>query len=567
MNIDYSRKFLFLLFVMCLLNAVIPNPTYSLVNEEEQGAKPKVAANANINAWIIVAGDRESDHSLYYCIENGCDEVYDILLGLGYPTSSIYYLAEDWDGSLPSRATATSEKVNIQSAIETWAADKVSSTYGLGIFLFDHGGTGSMSLPGSNLRDYQLDDYLNTLEAATGMTRSVIVYEACHSGSFIDPVSKSNRIVVCATDSAHSSYPTADLTTAVFTEAFWSSISVGYSIGEAFENAKANVDAAGLGDYQKPWIDDNHDELGHTVDPWGQLPYWGDGYDALDVYINQPLIIKPWLTIEMCPIRQYITPELRTLPISIQIKNNDSALKYVRAIVTPPDWTPPIPRVNPDDPYDPEIPYFPEDVFSDSFFDVFFTLSESASGTHTYTASLSIPGLIKQFGDNEGDFGIRFAAKTESGVVAPMVPSVITINEEGEAPVDTIPPTISLSSPSSNNELSGMINITATGDDDQALDKIQILLDGVLLKDNEMPLFYPYPETLCSLDTGNYTDGIYNITAIAIDDSGNRAQQTVFVRFHNETPAPFDYQPYLIGAGIGVGVSLFGSLIFKRKKK
>ncbi len=148
-----------------------------------------------------------------------------------------------------------------------------------------------------------------------------------------------------------------------------------------------------------------------------------------------------------------------------------------------------------------------------------------------------------------------------------MVPSVITINEEGEAPVDTILPTISLSSPASNDALGGIINITATGDDNQALDKIQLLLDGVLLKEEEMPLFYPYPATLFSLDTGNYTDGIYNITAIAIDGSGNRAQQTVFVRFTNETRPPFDFQPYLIGAGIGVGVSLFGSLIFKHRKK
>ncbi len=552
---------------MCFTNVLISNPVTVMGTKMESNLEPKTAANANINAWIIVAGDRESDHELYYCIENGCEEVYDIILGLGYPASNIYYLADDWDGSLPSRASNTSEKVNIQYAIEIWAADKVTSTYGLGIFLFDHGGTGSMSLPGSNLRDYQLDDYLTTLETSTGMTRSVIVYEACHSGSFIDPVSKSNRIVVCATDSAHSSYPTADLTTAVFTEAFWSSISVGYSIGEAFENAKANVDAAGLGDYQKPWIDDNHDELGHTVDPWGQLPYWGDGYDALDVYIKRPIMFIPWLYIEMCPAPQYVASDLRTLPISIKVTNNDTEVKYVRAIVTPPDWAPPIPRIDPNDPYDPEIVYFPETSYADSFFDVFFTLTSSAAGSHLYEASLSVAGLIKLFGRAEGDFGITFMAKTESGVVAPMVSSVITLNEDGTAPIDQTPPTIFLNSPRSNDEITGSINITAEGDDDQALDKIQILLDGEVVNENEMPPYYPYPEVVFNLDTSTYTNGIHNITAIAIDESGNQVQTTVLVNFQNASPLNFDYQPYLIGAGIGIAVSIVGSLVFKRKKK
>ncbi|TFH28611.1 MAG: hypothetical protein E4G98_05145, partial [Promethearchaeota archaeon] len=185
----HSKKFMILLLSLCLMNyatALLNNPLNGQKSDMTLDYTAKAATNANINAWIIVAGDRESDHSLYYCIESGCEEVYDILLGLGYSADNIYYMADDWDGSLPSIAKNTSEKVHIQYAIETWAADKVSSSLGLGIFLFDHGGTDSMSLPGSNLVDSQLDSYLSTLEADTGMTRSVIVYEACHSGSFIN---------------------------------------------------------------------------------------------------------------------------------------------------------------------------------------------------------------------------------------------------------------------------------------------------------------------------------------------------------------------------------------------
>ncbi len=488
----YSKILVSVFFSICMFNSINILTHFSFFigeTDNNQGTEPNPAVNININAWIIVAGDRESDHSLYYCIENGCEEVYDILEDLGYAADRIYYLAEDWDGSLPARASATSEKTNIQYAIETWAADKVSSSLGLGIFLFDHGGTNSMSLPGANLYDTDLNTYLNNLESATGMTRSVIVYEACHSGSFIDPVSKDNRIVVCATDSAHSSYPTADLTSAVFTEAFWSSISVGYSIGEAFENARANVNAAGLFEYQKPWIDDNHDEIGHEVNILGHLPNGGDGVDALNSHIRPPLLIKQWVVMQFIPLPQYITPIDRILPISISVLNNDTDLKYIRAVITPPHWEPPIPRSSPCDPNDPEIIYFPEQEYASSFYIVPFVFNGTAGGVPTFTASVNVQALIKSFGENEGDFGITYMAKTESGVVAQMVPSVLTMNEGGEAPADITPPTLEILNPTSDETLSGELKIRVQGNDDQALEKITILIDGEEVNETNMPSY------------------------------------------------------------------------------
>ncbi|MHA1766109.1 MAG: C13 family peptidase [Promethearchaeota archaeon] len=572
-----SKIFITLLLSICMINSVSILAVYSLNNAKADlnlDSKPEPAINANINAWIIVAGDRESDHALYYCIENGCDEVYDVLLGLGYLASDIYYMAANWDGSLPSRATNTSERTSIKYAIETWAADKVSSSLGLGIFLFDHGGTNSMSLPGPNLWDTSLNTYLNNLEAATGMTRSVIVYEACHSGSFINPVSKDNRIVVCATDSTHSSYPNAALTSAVFTEAFWSSISVGYTIGEAFENARVNVIAAGYGSVQKPWIDDNHDEMGHEVDTWGHLPNGDDGNDALNVHIRPPLLMRPFVRFKICPIRWFIKLDARATQLSVIVENNDTDIEYVKAVIVPPDWEPQIPVIDPQDPYDPEILFFQEQGFTDSYFDVFFTLYEAAAGSYNFTATLNLDDLKKKLGEPDGDFGIRFMAKTESNVVSEIMPSVMTINEDGEAPTDQTPPTVSITNPETNLEISDIINITAEGNDDQALDKIQILLDGTLLNETGMPSYYPYPEARYQLDTSKYENGIHNITAIAIDESGNQAQISVFVNFQNnlDDGSGFqmiiaDFYPYLIGAGIGIGISIIGSLLFRRKRK
>lgn len=269
----------------------------------------------------------------------------------------------------------------------------------------------------------------------------------------------------------------------------------------------------------------------------------------------------------MCPIRQYIKPDQRTMSISIMVNNNDTVLKYVSAVITPPGWEPPKPSINPDDPDDPEILYFPEDSYSDSFFDVWFTISTTTVGSYNFTASLNIQALLNQFNRTDGDYRITFMAKTESNRVAQMVPSVITINEDGEAPIDLIPPTVSITNPTANLDINDTVNITVKGDDDQVLDKIQILLDGELLNETKMPSYYPYPEAVYSLDTSKHVNGIHNITAIAIDESGNQKQTSVFVNFENSLILNFDYIPYLIGAGIGVGISLVSSLIFRRKKK
>ncbi|QEE17464.1 C13 family peptidase [Promethearchaeum syntrophicum] len=569
MSKNKNRIVIFILFSVLVINStcvITVNSMNHMTIDTKGDSLPKAAVNANINAWIIVAGDRESDHALYYAIENGCDEVYDILVGLGYAESKIYYLAEDWDGSLPAKASDTSEKGNIQYAIETWAADKVNSVLGLGIFLFDHGGTNVMGLPGPNLYDTELNSYLNTLEADTGMTRSVIVYEACHSGSFIDPVSKDNRIVICATDSVHSSYANSMGTSAVFTEAFWSSISVGYSLGEAFENAKANVVAAGYIDSQKPWIDDNHDEIGHEVDYWGHLPNGGDGNDALNLHINPPMLVAPWIYMDMIPLPQYIDPDTSTVNISIRVGNNNSRIEHVRVQVIPPGWQPPVPVVDPYDPFDPEIYYFPTLPASYNVLLARDTVSDD--GEHgDYIATIRPDALMKLFGTAEGDYRLLFEAKTEDHVVTPIVSSSLTINEDGEAPDDLIPPTITIINPVNDAIYNGTIDVTARGNDDQALDKIQLLIDGKLLNETTMPSYLPYPEAAFGLDTSKYTNEVHNITAIAYDEAGNKEQTSVFVNFKNSVILNFNYSPYLIGAGIGVVISVLGSLIFRRKKK
>ncbi|GAH27666.1 unnamed protein product, partial [marine sediment metagenome] len=139
---------------------------------------PKTAVSANLAAWIIIAGDR-SDHSILRIIRSGCNKTYEALINRGFTASEILYLdPTDATGRNPLSPYRDHDTtlINIQWAIETWAAGFVDATHGLGIYMFDHGGTGYMCIPGTDITDSNLNTYLDNLETSTGCNRFVIVY-------------------------------------------------------------------------------------------------------------------------------------------------------------------------------------------------------------------------------------------------------------------------------------------------------------------------------------------------------------------------------------------------------
>lgn len=111
---------------------------------------------------------------------------------------------------------------------------------------------------------------------------------------------------------------------------------------------------------------------------------------------------------------------------------------------------------------------------------------------------------------------------------------------------DNTPPTISITNPRPNANLRGIINITAEGDDDQALDKIQIYFDGTLMKEEIMPPYYPYPEVIYSLDTSKYGSGTHNITAVAIDKASNVQETSILVKMVEDEIPSFKSLLYLL---------------------
>ena len=511
---------------------------------------PKTAVSANLAAWIIIAGDR-SDHSLLRIIRSGCNKTYEALINRGFTASEILYLdPTDATGRNPLSPYRDHDTtlINIQWAIETWAAGFVDATHGLGIYMFDHGGTGYMCIPGTDITDSNLNTYLDNLETSTGCNRFVIVYEACNAGSFIDPVSKDNRIVVTATDITHDSFVNGAWDWAAFSETFWSSITQCKTIGEAFEDAEANVHAMGYGGFQFPLIDDNHDEIGNEVDMGGSLPNGGDGSDSLNVWIgtgtNCPMILIAWL-----PLRAFIN--VRFIPIWAVIDTN-SLMESVYARVIPPNWTPS--SIKPDQ---------ESSIMGIDYLPLVDLLDQDQDGN--FTGLIDRNDYANYLGAN-GDYKINILAKTQEGAFADIESTYVTINDDGIAPTDTTSPTISIIDPGANAQFSGVFDVTAEGDDDQALDKIQIFVDGVMVEEETMPPYYPYPEVTHSLDTNQYLLGAHNITATAIDQVGNQKSTSISVNFISEGEIPgFQITPLIIGSILGILAIHYTKI--KRKKQ
>jgi hypothetical protein len=164
-----------------------------------------------------------------------------------------------------------------------------------------------------------------------------------------------------------------------------------------------------------------------------------------------------------------------------------------------------------------------------------------------------------------GDYKLTFHASSEDGTVADIEATYITANNNGTAPPDITPPTIAITNPHQDNILSGAVEIITEGDDDQALDKIEIYIDGTKVEEESMPPYYPYPQVTHSFNTSQYSIGPHNITAIATDKANNVQSTSIEVNFFIESS---DQIP-----GYNIPILAFGAIItviliyFKKIKK
>jgi hypothetical protein len=106
----------------------------------------------------------------------------------------------------------------------------------------------------------------------------------------------------------------------------------------------------------------------------------------------------------------------------------------------------------------------------------------------------------------------------------------LDIGQQEPPDADTTPPTVSITSPTDSETLSGVASITTQASDDKSVAKVIFQLDGEpIAVDSTSPYSW-------ELDTSGYGDGSYTISAIAVDSSGNSSSEAkVLVAFKNST--------------------------------
>src|SRR4029079_8272804 len=115
------------------------------------------------------------------------------------------------------------------------------------------------------------------------------------------------------------------------------------------------------------------------------------------------------------------------------------------------------------------------------------------------------------------------------------VPSVATmVKLGGTTPVDTQPPSVSMTVPSNGDTLFGTVNVSANASDNVGVTSLQFLLDG-----NPLGTALPSPPYTMTWDTTTVSNATHTLSASASDAAGNTATATaISVNVGNSTGTP-----------------------------
>jgi hypothetical protein len=384
----------------------------------------------------------------------------------------------------------------------------------------------------------------------TSCDRIIIVYEACHSGSFIGNISRSDRIVITSTTKLNSAYPNADCSWAAFSEGFWKAIQNSKTIGQSFQEGVSNVKKCGYSWWQTPWIDDNHDKIGHSVDGSGNLPNNGDGTDALNTKIGTSSQNLLKFKVERWPLKQFYsyspgTP--KTLHFWVTLFN-ETPVKRAYARIFPTGWSPP-------------------DNHSDIMEGIpsrWLVALDDSDGDGNYTGNIGTDTTWDSFWNLEKpDLKINYFASDADGFLSEMESTNYSVTSDGNPPLDVTPPTIWISNPAPNAYVSGILNITIGANDDQKVANLSLYIDNVCVKEQAMPEYYPF-ELEYNWNTADNPNQPNNITAIAIDGAGHMSTTTIFVNFPENRIPGFGVSSVIIGCFLVILIARQFSL--KREK-
>lgn len=194
-------------------------------------------------AVIVAGGGPHPGNNIWNATQMCVNYAYHALTYQGYTKETIFYMSHITDVNSGENnyyeidSSVTND--NLQFAITEWAKDAEK----LVIFMVDHGGDKKFRMSATEVLDAEeLNKWLDKIqETVTGEV--ILVYDACHSGSFIkqlDPPVQKQRILMTSTSPDEEAL-FAGRGTLSFNYLFWSHIFNGDSFYDSFVYAKQGI--------------------------------------------------------------------------------------------------------------------------------------------------------------------------------------------------------------------------------------------------------------------------------------------------------------------------------------
>jgi DNA-binding beta-propeller fold protein YncE len=227
----------------------------------------------DVGKAIIVAGGGPYDgNDLWDDTQMVANFAYRALAHQGFTQNTIYYLSAattldldnnceyDEGGVIDKSCYDVDEeptKANLKKAITEWASDAENIT----LYFTDHGGHQDFTLNKDEiLTADDLNEWLDIWQNSTKGSAKII-YDACHSGSFVQSLKDHNRIVITSAAADELAY-FDDQGSLSFSNYFWTHVFNGLNMAESFSQATEAVNY--LHDVQTeqnqtPWLEANGD--------------------------------------------------------------------------------------------------------------------------------------------------------------------------------------------------------------------------------------------------------------------------------------------------------------------
>ena len=292
-----------------------------------------VTLTENAKAIIVAGGGPYPGNTLWDDTQASTNFAYRALNHQGFTKDTIYYLSSDTDLDLDGNGVADDVDAdctcaNLQDALETWGPAHLDGlpTSDVVVYLCNHGAPGTFRMSGTEiLAAADLAAWLDTLQAGITGTLTVVI-DACESGTFVDDLAGSGRIIITSTSPGESAYFVTTGTVS-FSSYFWTQIFNGLSIGDSFTAA-----AQALGQtftYQTPLLDDTGNGIANEP---------ADGAIAATTYLGNGT--RQWWEgpeIDAVSAPQSIN-STATATLWADPVTDDDGIARVWAVIRPPDY-------------------------------------------------------------------------------------------------------------------------------------------------------------------------------------------------------------------------------------